>query len=97
MGFDPEVVRKLVTVGVPLVVLWFLTGITVAVLYHLSLYYLDGEYRDKTELSLDLLVGILRGLAYVVAWPAIFYFDRTALFRIRNALPLHGPEAQVRG
>ncbi len=83
MGFDPEIVRKLVTVGVPLIVLWFLTGITVAVLYHLSLYYLDGEYRVRPEFSLDLLVGILRGLAYLLFWPAIFYFDRTALHRIK--------------
>lgn len=83
MGFDPDVVRELVSVAVPLFALWFLTGIAIAVLYHLSLYYLDGEYRDKTEFSLDLLVGILRGLAYVVAWPAIFFFDRTALFRIK--------------
>jgi len=81
--FDEETAGKLVAVGVPIMAFWFLTGIVIAVLYHLSLYYLDGEYRDKHEISLDLLVGILRGLAYVVAWPAIFYFDRTALHRIK--------------
>ena len=70
-SLDPEIIRKLVIVGVPLIVLWFLTGITVAVLYHLSLYYLDGEYRVMPEFSLDLLVGILRGLAYLLFWPAI--------------------------
>ena len=81
--FDEETAGKLVAVGVPIIAFWFLTGIVIAMLYHLSLYYLDGEYRDKHEISLDLLVGILRGLAYVVAWPFIFYFDRTALHRIK--------------
>lgn len=81
--FDPELSAKLVAVAVPLFATWFVVGILIATLYHLSLYYLDGEYRSAPELSLDLLVGILRGLAYVVAWPAIFYFDRTALYRIK--------------
>lgn len=81
--FDPELSAKLVAVAVPFFAFWFVTGILIATLYHLSLYYLDGEYRVKPELSLDLLVGILRGLAYVLVWPAIFYFDRTALYRIK--------------
>ena len=81
--FDEETAGKLVAFAVPFFTVWFTTGIVIATLYHLSLYYLDGEYRDKHEISLDLLVGIMRGLAYVVAWPAIFYFDRTALFRIK--------------
>ena len=83
MGFNPEATRQFLSVAIPFYVLWFLIGIVVAVLYHLSLYYLDGEYRSRPELSLDLLVGILRGLAYVVAWPFIFYFDRSALYRIK--------------
>ena len=81
--FDQETVDKLVAFAVPFFAIWFLTGIVIAILYHLSLYYLDGEYRDKHEITLDLLVGILRGLAYVFVWPAIFYFDRTALSRIK--------------
>jgi hypothetical protein len=81
--FDPELSAKLVAVAVPFFAIWFATGILIATLYHLSLFYLDGEYRSPPEFSLDLLVGILRGLAYVVAWPAIFYFDRTALYRIK--------------
>jgi hypothetical protein len=81
--FDEETAGKLVAFAVPFFAIWFLTGIVIATLYHLSLYYLDGEYRDKHEITLDLLVGILRGLAYVFVWPAIFYFDRTALYRIK--------------
>jgi len=81
--FDPELSAKLVAVAVPFFTIWFVTGILIATLYHLSLYYLDGEYRSAPEFSLDLLVGILRGLAYVFMWPAIFYFDRTALYRIK--------------
>jgi hypothetical protein len=81
--FDAELSAKLVAVAVPLLAFWFIAGILIATLYHLSLFYLDGEYRSPPELSLDLLVGILRGLAYVFVWPAIFYFDRTALHRIK--------------
>ena len=81
--FDAELSAELVAVAVPFFAIWFVSGILIATLYHLSLYYLDGEYRVMPELSLDLLVGILRGLAYVLFWPAIFYFDRTALYRIK--------------
>jgi len=81
--FDTELAAKLVAVAVPFFVVWFVAGILIATLYHFSLYYLDGEYRVREELSLDVLVSILRGLAYVLVWPAIFYFDRTALYRIR--------------
>ena len=94
-GFDQETASKLVAFGVPLLSIWFLTGIGIAVLYHLSLYYLDGEYRDKTEISLDLLVGILRGLAYVLVWPAIFYFDRTALYRIKMLFRYMDPKLRI--
>jgi len=83
MGINPEAARQFLSVAVPFYVFWFLAGIVIATLYHLSLYYLDGEYRVMPELSLDLLVGILRGLAYVLVWPAIFYFDRSALYRIK--------------
>jgi hypothetical protein len=83
MGVNPEAVRQFLSVAVPIYALWFLIGIVIAVLYHLSLYYLDGEYRSRPEFSLDLLIGLLRGVAYVVAWPFIFYFDRSALYRIK--------------
>jgi len=83
MGINPEAARQFLSVAVPIYVLWFLIGIVIAALYHLSLYYLDGEYRSRPEFSLDLLIGVLRGLAYVVAWPFIFYFDRSALYRIK--------------
>ncbi len=81
--FDPELSAKLLAVAVPFFAFWLVTGVLIATLYHISLYYLDGEYRVKPELTLDLLVGVLRGLAYVLVWPAIFYFDRTALYRIK--------------
>jgi hypothetical protein len=90
--FDAEVAGKLVAFGVPFFAIWFLTGIVIAALYHLSLYYLDGEYRVRPEISLDLVVGILRGIAYVLVWPAIFYFDRTALFRIKMLFRYMDPE-----
>jgi hypothetical protein len=63
---------------------YFLFGIAVAVLYHLSLYYIDGEYRLRGELWLDVMVSVLRGLLYVFAWPVVLYFDRSALARIKD-------------
>jgi hypothetical protein len=93
--FDAELAAKLASVAVPIFAFWFIAGILIATLYHLSLFYLDGEYRSAPELSLDLLVGILRGLAYVLVWPAIFYFDRTALYRIRLLFRYMDPKLRV--
>ena len=78
-----DVAQHLVAVFGPILVVWFVVGIVIAVLYHLSLYYLDGEFRGKGDESLDVFVSILRGIVYVVAWPAVFFFDRTALYRIK--------------
>ena len=78
-----DFVQHIVAFFLPIIVIWFVVGIVIAILYHLSLYYLDGEFRGKGDESLDVFVSILRGLLYVVAWPAIFFFDRTALYRIK--------------
>jgi hypothetical protein len=93
--FNPEPARQLVTFGLIFFPAWFLIGLAIAVLYHISLYYLDGEYRVKPELSMDILVGVLRGLLYVVAWPAIFYFDRSALHRITMLFRYMNPRLRV--
>jgi hypothetical protein len=45
-------------------------------------FFLDGDFRYRHERSLDVLISVLRGLAYIAIWPAIFVFDRTALKRI---------------
>jgi len=84
MGFNEDAARQLVGIGLPVMVLYFLFGIALAVLYHLSLYYIDGEYRVKSELWLDITVGVLRGLLYVFAWPVLLYFDRSAFSRIKE-------------
>ena len=89
---NPDAAAKLVAVAIPFFATWLVAGVVIATLYHLSLYYLDGEYRSTPELSLDVLVGILRGLAYVVAWPAIFFFDRSALYRIKMLVRYMDPK-----
>ena len=38
MGVNPEAARQFLSVAIPFYVLWFLMGIVIAVLYHLSLY-----------------------------------------------------------
>ena len=45
--FDPELSAKLAAIAVPFFAFWFVAGTLIATLYHLSLYYLDGEYPDR--------------------------------------------------
>ncbi len=84
MPFDQDTAVRLVSFFLPVMALYFLSGIALAILYHLSLYYIDGEYRVKSELFLDITVSVLRGLLYVFAWPVVLYFDRSALTRVRD-------------
>jgi hypothetical protein len=93
--FNPEAAKQLLIFGLVFFPAWFLIGLAIAVLYHISLYYLDGEFRVKPDLSMDIVVGILRGLAYVIAWPAILYFDRTALYRIKLLFRYMDPKLRV--
>jgi hypothetical protein len=78
----PEARWQLISVVFPIIYIWFFIGLVVSVFYHLSLFFLDGDFRYRHERSLDIFVSILRGLAYVVVWPGIFFFDRSALRRI---------------
>jgi hypothetical protein len=80
---NQDVAERLVAFFVPMMALWLLVGVAVAVLYHLSLYILDAEFRVGSERALDLFVAVLRGLAFILVWPVIFYFDRTALTKIK--------------
>lgn len=92
MGIDPDVAGRLVAFFLPIMALWFFAGVAIAVLYHLSLYYLEGEFRTRGHQSLDLLIAILRSIAFVVAWPWIFILDRSALSRIRLFLLYLNPK-----
>lgn len=92
---DQEAAWKLVQLFWPVMFGWFYIGIVIAVLYHLSLYYLDGEFRVKSERSLDIFVSVLRGLLYMLVWPGVFFFDRTALDRIRLFLLYLNPKQRA--
>ncbi len=92
MGVDQEVARGLMNFFVPIIFLWFFIGLAIAVLYHLSLYYIDGEFRVGQVRMLDIAVSILRGLAYFIAWPGILFFDRTAIHRIKLFLLYLSPK-----
>ncbi len=83
MPVNPEAAAQLVRIVLPIMVLWFGIGILVSVLYHLSLYYLEGEFTEKDELALDLFITAIRIPLYLFAWPVVLVFDRTALNRIR--------------
>ncbi len=75
--------------------LWLLVGLLIGIGYHISLYVFDGEFRQREQLALDIFVSVLRGLAYLVAWPAIFYFDRSALYRIKMLLLYLNPHERT--
>lgn len=83
MAVDPDVAGKLLAIFVPFFAIWFLGGLFISITYHISLYIFDGEFRQREERMLDILTSILRGLLYLVVWPAIVYFDHTALYRIK--------------
>ncbi|MFO7651671.1 MAG: hypothetical protein R6X13_10085 [bacterium] len=83
MGTNPDAAGQLVRYGLPVMLLWFNIGFAIAVLYHLSLLFVDKEFRNKNTLVLDVFVSAMRFLLYVVAWPVVLYFDRSAMARIR--------------
>ncbi len=83
MAVNSDVAARLVASFAPLFGLWLLVGLVIAVLYHLNLFFLEGEFRTRGVQLLDVFVSALRGFAFVVAWPFIFMFDRTALSRIK--------------
>lgn len=86
MNVDSALAARLVAFLAPIAGLWLLIGLGIAVLYHLSLIRLSGEFRARGQESLDLLMTILRSVAFIVGWPFILYFDRTSLTQIRLLL-----------
>ena len=78
----PEAVWRLVSVVFPVMYAWLFVGLVVSLFYHLSLFFLEGDFRHGHERTVDVFISVLRGLAYVAIWPMIFVFDRTALKRI---------------
>jgi predicted RNA-binding Zn-ribbon protein involved in translation (DUF1610 family) len=83
VAVNAEAAARLLAFGLPLIVLWFGAGLFIAVAYHLSLFLIDGEFRQRDQLALDIFVSILRGLAYLFVWPGILFFDASALYRIK--------------
>jgi hypothetical protein len=93
--FDADTAEKLLRFFVPFFTAWFVIGITITVLYHLSLYYLDGEFRARGDESMDVFVSVLRAVVYIFAWPAVFYFDRSALYRIKMLFRYMDPRLRI--
>jgi len=83
MEVNQDVAARLVAFFAPVIGLWFLGGLFISITYHISLYVFDGEFRQREERMLDIFTSILRGLLYLFIWPAILYFDHTALYRIK--------------
>ena len=92
MPINEEVAGQLVRYGFVVMWAWFYIGFVVSLLYHVSLYVLDGEFRISSQRSLDLFVSILRGLLYIAIWPGIFFFDTSALQRIKLFLIYLNPK-----
>lgn len=83
MSFDSALFSRLLAFVVPIVIVWISVGLAMAVLYHLSLIFLGGEFRVGRQKLLDLLVSVLRSVFLVLAWPFILSLDRSVLSQIR--------------
>ena len=83
MVSDSELAARLASFVLPLMAFWFITGFVITVMYHLSLYFIEGEFHAAEDLTLDLALTALRIPLFFIAWPAVLYFDRTALHRIK--------------
>jgi hypothetical protein len=95
MGVDAGVAGRIVAFVAPAVILWFLGGLFISITYHLSLYVFDGEFRQREQLALDIFVSVLRGLAYLLVWPGIMFFDRSAIHRIRMLFLYYNPKERA--
>ncbi|MCR4424357.1 MAG: hypothetical protein WHU95_00550 [candidate division WOR-3 bacterium] len=73
----------LYAIVIPLINIWLSVGILVTVLYHLSLFFIRGEFRNPDELFLDIAATVIRLPLYLFLWPVIFFFDRSALHEIK--------------
>ncbi len=82
-GNENTAAQQLVSFVLPIMVFYFVTGLLLTVFYHLSLYFIDGEYRNPDELLLDLMMTAVRVPLYFFAWPVVLFFDRSALHNIR--------------
>ncbi len=96
MVADPNVAGRLVSLVLPLMAFWFIAGFVITLLYHLSLYVIDGEFTSPGELMLDLAVAALRVPLLFIAWPVVLYFDRSVLDRIRMFWSWLDPKARAR-
>mgnify|MGYP000057316683 CR=1 FL=1 len=73
----------LYAIVIPLINIWLSVGILITVLYHLSLFFIRGEFHNPDELFLDIATTVIRLPLYLFLWPVIFYFDRSALHEIK--------------
>ncbi|MGC9111665.1 MAG: hypothetical protein ACP5JB_07400 [candidate division WOR-3 bacterium] len=76
-------VAQVVRVLVPVLALWFFIGLLILVLYHLSLFFVFGVFRNPDDLLLDLIMTALRVPVYFFAWPGVLYYDRSVVDKIR--------------
>ncbi|MEO0021582.1 MAG: hypothetical protein ABIK48_05350 [candidate division WOR-3 bacterium] len=78
-----EAAVQLVRFVLPIMYAWFVIGFFITVLYHLSLFFVWGEFHNPDELLLDLAFTAVRVPLYFFAWPVVLFFDRGALHSIR--------------
>lgn len=78
-----EAAVQLVQFILPIMYAWFVIGFFITLFYHLSLYFVWGEFHNPDELLLDLAFTAIRVPLYFFAWPVVLFFDRGALHSIR--------------
>lgn len=83
MPYGGAPLSLLYAIVIPLINLWLSIGILVTVLYHLSQFFIRGEFHNPDELFLDIAVTVFRLPLYLFLWPVVFFFDRSALHEIK--------------
>jgi hypothetical protein len=96
MSINTDLLGQLARVVAWLGTGWLLAGLLISTGYHLSLYIFDGEFRVGEQRLLDIFISILRFVVYLLFWPVVFVFDRTALTRIKMLLLYASPAERER-
>jgi hypothetical protein len=63
--------------------IWLIIGLFISISYHLSLFFIEGEFHHPDEFLLDLAVTAFRFPVYLFLWPVVLFFDQSALHYIK--------------
>lgn len=81
-GVNIPAARSMLSVLLPLAILWLAIGFVLSLLYHLYLWVVEREMARWDRAILELAVSALRFVFFILAWPMVLYFDESFAERI---------------